>query len=137
MTSSETVGLTVKRLRKEEGLTQEQLADRVRKGGRGKCSHVTISEIERGKANPSIEMICSLAEALGVDLIELFGIKPTGEGRGWTPSSNLSGTRNKHVDQDVVTQIRDILQSAGFPHQAVAHILDTVELWQKVENMGQ
>lgn len=60
------VGGNVKRLRTERGLTQEKLAvdaeiDLTYAGG-----------IERGRRNPSLEVLGRLAHALGVDITELF-----------------------------------------------------------------
>jgi transcriptional regulator with XRE-family HTH domain len=62
------VGNNVKRLRKAKGLTQEQLAvdsgiDLTYAGG-----------IERGKRNPSLEVLVRIAAALDVRLGELFEV---------------------------------------------------------------
>jgi len=59
-------GLRVKELRKATGLSQEAFADR--------CGFVRsyMSRIERGKANPSLDAVQDLADALGVEVIKLF-----------------------------------------------------------------
>lgn len=55
----------MRELRREAGLTQEQLADR-------SGLHVTyIAGIETGRRNPSLRSILSLAEGLGVAAFEL------------------------------------------------------------------
>jgi transcriptional regulator with XRE-family HTH domain len=60
------VGANVRRLRLAKGMTQEQLAadagiDLTYAGG-----------IERGRRNPSLEVLVRIAAALGVDLPDLF-----------------------------------------------------------------
>lgn len=60
------LGERVKRLRKQKGLTQEQLADKVR------VSSTYIGFIEQGQRNPSINTADKLARVLGVKLSELF-----------------------------------------------------------------
>lgn len=60
-------GHTVTRLRKQAGLTQQQLADRAR------ISRPTIAGVETGAAIPELHTAVALADALGVtvdDLIE-------------------------------------------------------------------
>ncbi len=59
------VGRNVARLRREKGVTQEALA--VRSG----FSQQYLSDLERGKRNPSIVTIYELAQALGVDHMDL------------------------------------------------------------------
>lgn len=59
------VGLNVQALRRERGLSQEELAHRA-------AMHQTyLSGIERGRRNPSILVLARLAEALGADLEDL------------------------------------------------------------------
>ena len=59
------VGRNAARLRTEAGLTQEQLADR------SGFSQQYISDLERGKSNPTIVTLYELATALGVGVVEL------------------------------------------------------------------
>ncbi len=59
-------GRRVRELRLREGLTQEQLAERA-------GLHWTyISDVERGKRGPSLDVVGRLASGLGVSLSELF-----------------------------------------------------------------
>lgn len=60
------LGERVKRLRKQKGLTQEQLADKVR------VTSNYIYLIEQGQRNPSINTADKLARVLGVKLSDLF-----------------------------------------------------------------
>lgn len=49
-------------------LTQQQLA------GLAGCSRQTINSIEKGKFNPSIELVLKLARALKVSVEEIFSL---------------------------------------------------------------
>jgi tetratricopeptide (TPR) repeat protein len=58
--SASSLGARVRQLRVSAGLTQSALAG-------GRCSKEYLSQIERGKARPTSEMLGWLAEQLGVD----------------------------------------------------------------------
>ena len=60
----------LRRIRKEIGLSQEELADRAN------LHRTYISSIERAKRNLSLENIFLLAKALGIEAGDL--LKPTG-----------------------------------------------------------
>ena len=60
------LGARIKELRKDRGLTQEQLAERVSLATR------YISMIEVGRNAPSLEAIEMIAQSLGVELKALF-----------------------------------------------------------------
>ncbi len=60
------VGLKLKELREQAGLTQAQLAERADVAQR------TISHIEQGRNKPTFETITKLAEALDVDCREFL-----------------------------------------------------------------
>lgn len=59
-------GLRVKELRNAQGVTQEELADRVG------MFRTYMSRIETGTANPTLTMIYALAGALKVTVTALF-----------------------------------------------------------------
>lgn len=59
------VGRNVARARRAKGLTQEQVADR------SGFSQQYLSSLERGRRNPTIITIYELAQALGVEHVEL------------------------------------------------------------------
>lgn len=65
------VGRNLARLRKEKGLTQEQLEER------SGFSQQYLSGLERGQRNPTIVSLYELAQALGVSHVEL--VRPDGE----------------------------------------------------------
>lgn len=62
------VGDNCARIRKERGWTQEELAER------SGLSQQYISDLERGKRNPTIVTIYELAQALGVSHMEMVSI---------------------------------------------------------------
>ncbi|OLP58928.1 transcriptional regulator [Xaviernesmea oryzae] len=59
------VGRNFARLRKEKGLTQEQIE------ARSGFSQQYLSNLENGRRNPTVITLYELAEALGVEHIEL------------------------------------------------------------------
>lgn len=65
------VGRNLARLRKEKGLTQEQLEER------SGFSQQYLSGLERGLRNPTVVSLYQIAQALGVSHVEL--VKPDGE----------------------------------------------------------
>ena len=60
----------VRQLRQERGLSQEELADRAG------CHRTYVGMLERSLGNPSLAVLASLADALGVALGELVGGPP-------------------------------------------------------------
>lgn len=66
------VGRNVRRARIEQGLTQEELADRAG------TSQFYVSSLEAGRRNPTIETVHALAVAMGLpDWLVL--LRPDGE----------------------------------------------------------
>ncbi|MBR5536892.1 MAG: helix-turn-helix domain-containing protein [Clostridia bacterium] len=65
MDAKKTGGL-IAQARKEKGLTQQQLAERLH------ISHTTVSKWERGLGFPEVSLLEPLAAALGLTLTELF-----------------------------------------------------------------
>jgi transcriptional regulator with XRE-family HTH domain len=62
------VGKNVRRLREKRGMTQEQFADR------SGFSQQYISDLERGRRNPTVVTLFELAQALEATPVQL--IKP-------------------------------------------------------------
>lgn len=65
------VGRNFARLRREKGLTQEQVQER------SGFSQQYLSGLERGLRNPTVVTLYELADALGVSHLEL--VRPEGE----------------------------------------------------------
>lgn len=68
-----TIGENIKRIRKEKGLTQKQLGDLCNPP----MADSAIRRYEIGKANPKIETLMKIAEALNVKLSELVPMNNT------------------------------------------------------------
>jgi transcriptional regulator with XRE-family HTH domain len=62
----EIVGTNIRRLRKARGASQESLAAEANVGMR------YLGFVERGQANPSVEVVGQIADALGVPPGKLF-----------------------------------------------------------------
>lgn len=60
-----------RRLRKEKGLTQTQLAELVG------CSQANVFDIETGRSKPRLALAFAIAEALGSTVDDLFGAQET------------------------------------------------------------
>ena len=67
----EQLGLNIKKLRKSKKLTQEQLAEMIN------IDPKNVSRLEKGNNYPSPETLWSNANALEVDVYELFVFKDT------------------------------------------------------------
>jgi transcriptional regulator with XRE-family HTH domain len=59
------VGRNFSRLRREKGFTQEQFAEA------SGFTQQYVSDLERGKRNPTVATLFQLASALGVDHVDL------------------------------------------------------------------
>lgn len=60
------VGRNVRRIRQEKGLTQEAFAER------SGFSQQYLSDLERGRRNPTVVTVYELAKALGVEYLRLL-----------------------------------------------------------------
>lgn len=63
------IGLRIKKLRQEAGLTQEELAEMIQ------VHNTYIGKIERGHIIPSLKLLIAIANKLNVNLIYLFQIE--------------------------------------------------------------
>lgn len=64
--SRSALGRRIHRLRESKGITQEKLAE---KAG---ISPKSLSDLERGRGNPTLSSLDGLAEAFGITLADLF-----------------------------------------------------------------
>jgi transcriptional regulator with XRE-family HTH domain len=85
MNARELVAWNIRRLRVDRGISAEILA------ADASVDRAYMSQIERGIANPTIDVLERIATALHVELVELFVVPPPGEG----PPKPLSGGRRK------------------------------------------
>jgi transcriptional regulator with XRE-family HTH domain len=61
------LGDNIRRLRRDVGMTQEDLADRLG------CTNAMISQVERGRTMPSVETLAEIADILGTPYGVIFG----------------------------------------------------------------
>jgi transcriptional regulator with XRE-family HTH domain len=81
------VGRNVRRIRLAKGLTQERFADR------SGFAQQYLSDLERGRRNPTVVTLFELAAALGVDHVEL--VAPDAEVTS-TASNSTSRAPKRH-----------------------------------------
>lgn len=62
------IGSNIKRIRKEKGLTQQQLADSAN------ISRSYLADVENNRYNPSIDVLKAIAESLGIKLSVLLAV---------------------------------------------------------------
>ena len=60
------LGAKIAYLRKSKRYSQEKLAEKT------DISEIYMGQIERGEANPTLEKLITIADALGVEIKELF-----------------------------------------------------------------
>lgn len=73
MEAKKLIGVRIKSLRRSEGLSQEKLAERTG------ISSKYLSSIERGRENPTLDTFIKLAEALNIELSEIFNFSHEGK----------------------------------------------------------
>jgi transcriptional regulator with XRE-family HTH domain len=97
------IGRRVRQLRRSRGFTQEGLAELV--GNTWKH----IGQIERGQVNVGIDTLAGIAQALEVDIAELFA--PSTPSKA---SKDLLTERDLLVEHalDLIQQSRDLLQQS-------------------------
>ncbi len=66
LTIEEEIGLRIRNLRNQNGLTQEELADRT------ELTKGFISQLERGLTAPSVSTLLNIVECLGTNLSDFF-----------------------------------------------------------------
>jgi transcriptional regulator with XRE-family HTH domain len=82
------LGARLRQLREEQGLSQEQLAERAAR------HRAYVGAVERGERNPTLDVLHSLARGLGVDLADLFTEgHPARHGRETRPDLAAEGRR--------------------------------------------
>lgn len=75
MEAKKLIGLRIKNLRRAEGLSQEELAEKMG------ISSKYLSSIERGKENPTLDTLIKLANALKIEPSEIFNFSHEGKSK--------------------------------------------------------
>ena len=82
------VGINIKRLRDDQGLTLRALADKL------EISASFLSQVENGKASPSLSTLKSISDALSTTVSNLIG-----EVQGVENNPVVKFTERKHLDK--------------------------------------
>lgn len=86
------VGATIKKLRKSNSMTQEELADKL------SVTHQAVSNWERSKTQPDIETLKKMSNIFNVSIEEIiYGKKITGEESTMANNINISSGTSKTV----------------------------------------
>lgn len=91
MNTREIVARNVRRVRVARGMSSEALA------AEAGVDRVYLGRIERGIANPTVDLLERLASTLGIELVELFTVPPPETER---PAPLPGGRRRRRTDQD-------------------------------------
>lgn len=98
------VGRHLRQLRLQRKLSQERLAERAG------LSYKFIGEIERGVANPTVVTLARLADALGVDIVEVLGPSP---GEGQEESLYTISERHLHAVREALATVETVIREVG------------------------
>ncbi len=101
------LGRRVRDIRKARGWTQEKL------GSKADVSSKFLGEIERGQQNPSFDTLVKIADALEIELCDLFQFEP-----GITNRKDIESRMTKimkGISEDDLRQIFFVLRGL-YPH---------------------
>ncbi|MEU6387764.1 helix-turn-helix domain-containing protein [Streptomyces sp. NPDC046939] len=118
------VGRRLKALRRARGLSLSELA---RRSGVGKG---TLSELEGGLRNPTLETLYALTTALDSPLSAVLGDPPPGvrEGTGGVSGSAVTAVLlERYEDVDAATDVFRVTIAGGATQDSAAHVPRTTE----------
>lgn len=103
MDVKELIGNRIKELRKKKGLSQEQLSEKA------EITPNYLSRVERGTENPTLNMLIKLANALEVEVWEIFDFGHRGSRRDLKSILNkVAGEANEEQLRLMVKVLRAI-----------------------------
>ena len=95
----ELIGRKIRQIRKERGLSQEELSEKIDISPRHMCT------IENGNSYPSMETFIKISEILDIDINEFFNLTPqkndTLRGDIYNPS-----IQELHLIKDIISAIQ-------------------------------
>lgn len=101
METKELIGNRIKELRKKKGLSQEQLSEKA------EITPNYLSRVERGTENPTLDMFIRLANALEVEMWEIFDFCHRGSRRDLKSILNkITGDANEEQLRFMVKVLR-------------------------------
>ena len=84
------LGQRIRRLRKQHGFSQEQLAERAG------TSAKYLSRIELGRENPTFDLLLGLARSVGIELSQLLELEPSQASEG-SAQGGPAGVRQEQL----------------------------------------
>ena len=107
------VGKNIKKCRENKSLSQRELAERLG------VSYTVISQYERGIRNPKIETLSKIAEALGVDPVEITYGKQEKEPEPQEPPLLPfdNGKRDTMKAQTILEAVVELMKISGNPER--------------------
>lgn len=103
MDTKELIGIRIKELRRKRGLSQEQLSEKA------EITPNYLSRVERGTENPTLDMFIRLANALEVEMWEMFDFGHRGSRRDLKSLLNkIAGDANEEQLRFMVKVLRAI-----------------------------
>ncbi|WP_326607824.1 XRE family transcriptional regulator [Streptomyces sp. NBC_01799] len=116
------VGRRVKRLRQDGGLSLSELS---RRSGVGKG---TLSELESGRRNPTLETLYALTTALGRPLSAVLDDPAPGVvGGGVSGSAVTAVLLERYEDEGAATDVFRVTIAEGATQESAAHVPHTTE----------
>lgn len=114
------IGLNVRRIRQELGLTQEAFAER------SGFSQQYISDLERGRRNPTLVTLFELAQALGRPHTDLIAPEVSYETPTWAPYAAFAETAWRFLGLADLTAPQRT-DAARILREALAHMPDAYQ----------
>jgi len=117
------IGGNIKRIRKEKGLTQKELAD--------KCnlSRSYLADVERDRYNPSLETLMVIAKNLDVKVSTLLG-----ENEEFDYDSIRISRLARHT-KERMSKVNDIFQVDYLPEKKEIRINLPEEVWNSIDTV--
>lgn len=104
----ETIGDRIRRIRKQDELTQTELADKIG------ITQTLVSDYERGRARPPAEMLIHSAKVLEASADELLGLEKPQKGNGL------------HGNHRILRRLRLIEKLPAADRKAVFKVIDAM-----------
>jgi transcriptional regulator with XRE-family HTH domain len=122
------VGTNVRRLRVQRGVSTAELARR------SDVARATLTALEAGRGNPTLETLYALARVLDVSLAEIItdprtpasAVLRADEGV-WVSGSSVDARLLDRLDRHLRTDLYDIVIRAGTPQLSAAHQAGVIE----------
>jgi transcriptional regulator with XRE-family HTH domain len=130
--SGDSLATVVRRLRREAGLTLQELGERCGLGAS------TISKIENKLISPTYDTILALADGLGVDVAELFSGRSSGTVTGRRSLTRRNeGVRQKTPQYDYEMLCSDIARKQFIPLVTTIRAHSRTEFSELVSHAGE